>query len=224
MISPADIQSKEFSRGVRGYKDEEVDLFLDELTLDYEAVLKENAALRDEISDLKNRLDEYKNQEHSVINTLESARSLMKDISASAEKRADIIVRNAEIDASAIVRKAKNELADLENEKAALDQAVSSFKKNYKALLESALIHFDSLQVPEEKPNVVNQAAVDQFNELVNAVDGNGKREFAWPYGFDDGKTKAPAKDTPDLFEDEFKKLDDDLSRTIVTFREEVKE
>ena len=35
MITPLDIQNKEFSRAVRGYNQEEVDLFLDEIMADY---------------------------------------------------------------------------------------------------------------------------------------------------------------------------------------------
>ncbi|MBR3034046.1 MAG: DivIVA domain-containing protein, partial [Firmicutes bacterium] len=36
MITPLDIQNKEFSRAVRGYNQEEVDLFLDEIMADYD--------------------------------------------------------------------------------------------------------------------------------------------------------------------------------------------
>ena len=42
MITPADIENKVFSKAVRGYKEEEVDEFLDLLTLDLEKVLNEN--------------------------------------------------------------------------------------------------------------------------------------------------------------------------------------
>ena len=37
MITPLDIQNQEFPRGVRGYKPEEVDTFLDLITTDMEA-------------------------------------------------------------------------------------------------------------------------------------------------------------------------------------------
>lgn len=36
MITPADIQNKEFTKGFRGYDEEEVDMFLDLITLDLE--------------------------------------------------------------------------------------------------------------------------------------------------------------------------------------------
>ena len=35
MIKPIDIQEKTFSKGVRGYREEEVDKFLDEVMVDY---------------------------------------------------------------------------------------------------------------------------------------------------------------------------------------------
>ena len=34
MIRPIDIQEKDFSRSVRGYKEDEVNQFLDEITID----------------------------------------------------------------------------------------------------------------------------------------------------------------------------------------------
>ncbi len=43
MITPLDIQNKEFPKVVRGYKEEEVDSFLDLLTLDLEKILEETS-------------------------------------------------------------------------------------------------------------------------------------------------------------------------------------
>ena len=41
MIRPVDIQEKEFGRGVRGYKEDEVNQFHDEITVDLERLLNE---------------------------------------------------------------------------------------------------------------------------------------------------------------------------------------
>ena len=43
MITPLDIQNKEFSRAVRGYNQEEVDLFLDEIMADHDEVAESRA-------------------------------------------------------------------------------------------------------------------------------------------------------------------------------------
>ena len=41
MIKPIDIQEKEFTKAVRGYKEDEVNEFLDEITIDLERILDE---------------------------------------------------------------------------------------------------------------------------------------------------------------------------------------
>ena len=88
MITPYDIQEKEFSRGVRGYKEDEVDAFLDKIIVDMEHLIKENEALKATISDMEQKLSDKGGQDSSVADTLKSAQDLMKEISASAEKRA----------------------------------------------------------------------------------------------------------------------------------------
>ena len=39
MITPYDIESKEFAKAVRGYNIEDVDAFLDEITIDLEKLM-----------------------------------------------------------------------------------------------------------------------------------------------------------------------------------------
>ena len=100
MITPLDIQNKEFPKGVRGYKEEEVDGFLDLLTLDFEKLMEENRRLKDQVKSLTAEVERYRNSEGAVLDTLEAAKALMGDISASAEKRAEILLKNAELDAT----------------------------------------------------------------------------------------------------------------------------
>ena len=45
MITPADIEYKEFTKVVRGYKEEEVDEFLDLIIVDMENLIRENKKL-----------------------------------------------------------------------------------------------------------------------------------------------------------------------------------
>lgn len=150
MITPLDIQNKEFSKAVRGYKEEEVDEFLDQLTKDLEQVLAERDALllvKNELSaklaEANTKVDGYQQQEGAVLTTLEAAKALMNDISSSAEKRAQILVRNAELDAQNIRRQAEESLGVLKDEETRLIQRVSNFKSRYKSLLEGELEKFD---------------------------------------------------------------------------------
>ena len=145
MITPLDIQNKEFSKVVRGYKEEEVDEFLDLLTVDLEKLITENAGYKEQIARLEKELDKYKISETAVLDTLEAAKALMGDISASAEKRAEILLKNAELDAQIIQREAKEEAERLAEENIQLRSRFIEFRSKYKSLLESELEKFDTL-------------------------------------------------------------------------------
>ena len=145
MITPLDIQNKVFARAVRGYKEEEVDSFLDLLTVDYERVIDDNENLRKQLTDLQDRLEEYKTTEESVLKTLEAAKAQMNDISVSAEKRAEILVKNAELDAELLQRQARESVERLKEEELALSQRVASVRSRFKSMLESELDRFDVL-------------------------------------------------------------------------------
>jgi len=145
MITPMDIQNKAFSKGVRGYKEEEVDSFLDLITLDMEKLIDENAQLKKELSKAKTELQRYQGSEGAVLETLEAAKALMSDISASSEKRAEILLKNAELDAELITREAKESVERLKEEAASLENKVNSFRMKYRSLLETELDKLDSL-------------------------------------------------------------------------------
>ncbi len=145
MITPLDIQNKEFAKGVRGYKEDDVDGFLDLLTLDMEKLLEENKKLKDQIHALNNELLRYKSTEGTVLETLEAAKSLMGDISASAEKRAEILVKNAELDAKMITREARESAERLTEENNALRNRYMQFRSRFKNMLEMELERFDTL-------------------------------------------------------------------------------
>lgn len=145
MITPLDIQNKEFGKGVRGYKEEEVDSFLDLVTIDLEKLISENAHLKEEVKKLLAELDKYKGSETAIVDTLESAKGLMREIAVSSEKRAEILLKNAELDAQLITREAKESVERLTEESINLKNRFVTFKSKYKNLLESELERFDTL-------------------------------------------------------------------------------
>jgi cell division initiation protein len=145
MISPVDIQNKEFTRGVRGYKEEEVDSFLDVITLDLEVLIQENRNLKGSLALLTQEVEKYRDSEKTVLETLEAAKGLMEDISKSSERKAEILIKNAEFDAERIVKGAKESVERLTEEAATLRNRISILKTRYKTLLETELERFDSL-------------------------------------------------------------------------------
>ena len=71
MITPLDIENKRFGKQkIGGYNVNEVDDFLDELTLEYGKLYKENAELKTQREELDSNVGKYKNIENTLQNTL----------------------------------------------------------------------------------------------------------------------------------------------------------
>lgn len=164
MISPLEIQEKEFSKGLKGFKEDEVNEFLDQITLDLERLLEENRQLKAEKEQLQEDLKKYQTSEGAVLETLETAKALMGDISASAEKRAQILLKNAELDAQLIQREAKESVERMNEESAALRSRFTSFRKKYRQLLESELQRFDTLST-----ELFPELGMDDLSDLPEA-------------------------------------------------------
>ena len=96
MLTPLDIENKKFQKQMmNGYNVDEVDDFLDEITVDYEKLYKENTELSAEIERSKGDLEKYKNIEQTLQNTLVMAQKTADDIKNNAQDEADSIIRNA---------------------------------------------------------------------------------------------------------------------------------
>ena len=143
MITPADIENKDFSRVKKGYSPEEVDDFLDLIILDMEKLIRENRQLKEELGKAHVQVDKHMSTETSVYETLEAAKSLMNDIAASAERRAEILLKNAELEANLITREAKESISRYTDEGNRLRERVETLRERYKKMLESELERLD---------------------------------------------------------------------------------
>ena len=143
MITPADIENKDFSRVKKGYSPEEVDDFLDLIILDMEKLIRENRQLKEELGKAHVQVDKHMSTETSVYETLEAAKALMNDIAASAERRAEILLKNAELEANLITREAKESISRYTDEGNRLRERVETLRERYKKMLESELERMD---------------------------------------------------------------------------------
>lgn len=135
MIMPIDIDKKEFTRDKRGYNSREVDEFLDLIVIDYERVLNDNRSMAHKIKALEKQLAEAQKSDTAMLETLETAKKLMADISASAERRAELIMRDAELEAENMILDAKMTVKKINEEHLTLKSKVERLRSNYKAML-----------------------------------------------------------------------------------------
>ena len=137
MITPLDIENKKFSKQMmNGYNVDEVDDFLDDLTLDYSKNYKELTELRDKVAELNNSLEHYKTIEETLQNTLLMAQTTAEDVKKVARQQADQIINEAK-------GNAQKQASDLDNEIVLKKKELDDVKKQfdiYKAKMESLLI------------------------------------------------------------------------------------
>ena len=137
MITPLDIENKRFAKQmVNGYSVEEVDDFLDELTIDYSKNYKEVTELRAKVDELNSSLEQYKNIESTLQNTLVMAQTTAEEVKNVAKQKADQIVDEAKANAQKKVDELNNEIVIRQKE---LDDVKKQFYI-YKAKMESLLI------------------------------------------------------------------------------------
>ncbi len=139
MITPMDIRNKEFKKSFKGYKESEVDEFLDKVVGDYERIYRENGELKDRVSIDNERLESYSSMEKSLQNTLLIAQTTAEDIVSNSRKKAEMIIKEAEDQARRIIEDANISVVKVNKDFEELKKEVQVFKTRFRTLLESEL-------------------------------------------------------------------------------------
>ena len=116
MITPIEIQNKEFRRTFRGYNEEEVDEFLKIITDDFQSLYRENMDLQEKVKLYQEQVSRYKSIEDSLNATLITAQSAAEDTCSAANKKAKIIVEEAQLQSKHIIDEANNRILELKKE------------------------------------------------------------------------------------------------------------
>ena len=137
MITPLDIENKKFSKQMmNGYSVEEVDDFLDDLSVDYAKVYKELTEVKNRVEELENDLTKYKTIEGTLQNTLLMAQKTAEDVKNVAKQQAEQIIQEAKSSAQSSVDQLNQEITSKQQE---LEEVKKKFDM-YKAKMESLLI------------------------------------------------------------------------------------
>ncbi|MFA7468006.1 MAG: DivIVA domain-containing protein [Desulfotomaculaceae bacterium] len=103
MLTPLDIQNKEFKRAFRGYSMEDVDQFLDQLVHDYEALYLENQTLRESLDVSEATKTRYQDMEKIIKDTIIIAQKNAEELKGNAKREADIVMEEARLRAEKIL-------------------------------------------------------------------------------------------------------------------------
>lgn len=138
-LTPLDIHNKEFRRTFRGYSEQEVDEFLDEVVREFELLLKENASLKDQIAELEGRVEQFRTMEESLHKALVVAQQAAEDVRTAAKKEAELIVAAAGQEAERIQEHARSRIRETTQQYNDLKQEMHLFRTRMKTLIQSQL-------------------------------------------------------------------------------------
>lgn len=132
MLTPQEVSNRAFPKAVvGGYNMAMVDEFLDELTDDYTALYKENAALKAKLKVLVDKVEEYRATEESMRAALLTAQKMANTIVEDAEKQKAEMLEEAE-------KQARVKIGDLQNELLAQQKRLSEGQKSLSDFVETS--------------------------------------------------------------------------------------
>ena len=145
MITPQEIEEKVFKKSMRGFNCEEVDEFLDDLRVDYENLIRENESLKERVRMYSEQLNKYTNIEDTLKETLITAQTAAEDTTSAANKKARIIVEEAEFMGKQKIDEATSRVIEIRKEYDNLTAEFKMFKNKFKSLLESEIKNIDEI-------------------------------------------------------------------------------
>lgn len=139
MLTPLEIENREFKKTMGGYNRDDVEDFMSLILVDYEKLYKENIAARDKIETLSEAVEHYKHQESTMQNAIMAAQNAADSLKQTANDQADLIIREAKLKASEIIRDANRDVTNLERRYTEIRQQIESYKMRVSAIIKSQL-------------------------------------------------------------------------------------
>ncbi|MHC0037242.1 DivIVA domain-containing protein [Pseudoneobacillus sp. C159] len=138
-LTPLDIHNKEFNRGFRGYDEDEVNEFLDQVIKDYELIIREKKELEERVNELNGRLSHFTNIEETLNKSIVIAQEAGEEVKRNASKESKLIIREAEKNADRIVNEALSKARKIALEIEDLKKQSKVFRTRFKMLIEAQL-------------------------------------------------------------------------------------
>ncbi|MBR0365626.1 MAG: DivIVA domain-containing protein [Clostridia bacterium] len=139
MLTPVDIQNKIFEKKLKGYDCDAVDDFLDIVIQDFEALCKENAALKQKNELLNDAVSRYKEIEDTMHRSLDVARQSAQDIKNNANIEAQAIINRAKLDATRLSRQIDEEHIKKHQEMIQMKKEIDTYKLRIKTVCENLI-------------------------------------------------------------------------------------
>nr|WP_041556165.1 DivIVA domain-containing protein [Carnobacterium sp. 17-4] len=180
VLTPLDIHNKEFPVKMRGYDQDQVNDYLDQIIKDYEMVLKEKRELEKNLQFSEEQVGHFNNLHDALNKSIIVAQDAADRLKENAAKEANIIRLEAEKNADRLLDEAVSKARKITTETDELKKQSRVFKQRLQIMIESQLemvknSEWDDLLRPaeEETLNIPTLkeilASVNQPEEVVSS-------------------------------------------------------
>ena len=144
----------------------------------YEELYKENGNLKEKLNNLNEKVEHYSKIETTIQNTLILAQNAAEQAKNSAQKEAELMLKNANETAQKIMDKAHSDVIHINDEYEKVKQEFIKFRAKYRNFMNTQLETFDDLEKdfiknynvsdPIEDEEVIQEEIIEKQLEVVN--------------------------------------------------------
>jgi cell division initiation protein len=157
-IRPIDVRRKEFRNSFRGYDANQVDDFLDAVADEFERAYTDNSRMREEISSLRERLQQFEELEGSIraalVHAEQAADDLRRtstreaeDLRQSATREADFTIREAQARAHQMLADSSARVERIQESYEAMQEAKRNFANDFRHLLKTYMDMMENMEI-----------------------------------------------------------------------------
>jgi cell division initiation protein len=208
-LTPLEIESHQFGTSLRGYDRDEVRAFLSQLSLELTHLLRDHAALQEQVTQQRERLSQTEGYEERLRDAMLAATQLRERSRDDAEREAQVIIREAQLRAEELIARGQSELRELQSDALSLKAQRARAAAELRATLEShlkLLAHYEVSLEEEREERRAELSALERnprpsratSASLSPALDPEALAQAeALSLSFDEDFPPAPAPQTP---------------------------
>ncbi len=136
-FNSVDINEKTFRKKMFGLDPDQIFDFLRKLSVEMDLITKDKADLKKQCKKLETDLDEYRQRDELLKNTIANATKMSDRIRSDSDREAKLIINDAHQKAEMIIRDAKDSLKNIYHDVADLKRVRMQFENNLRALIQS---------------------------------------------------------------------------------------
>ncbi len=159
-ITPLEIRNHTFPRKIWGYARDEADAFLNMVSDDYEELLRETQALREQVIRLDVKVEGLSSNEAILQETLTTAQKLSEDLKRTAVKEAETLIGEAEVRAEKVLDAAHRRATRLAGDLREMKQLRTRLAASLRGTIDTHLGLLDALaNDPPDEPSLGSSVA-----------------------------------------------------------------